>query len=372
MYPPAYIQNIGTLRFIGLATIEELRQTLPGFPQSTHNLRSLKLCLPSGKSWDQSVDPFESLTPKLRCLQLLGIPLYPSILQLRSLAELDYRHIVFDLPLDTLLDFLEENQSLKSVALGIALGDDSLRNSQGRTPARNQLQCLPIFSLHAIDTQALVSGIALQRGACLDITSTAGALNAILSGLSSQHLLNLHSLTLMRYRTYRRKILLIGPNREFSLQSAHILCEGDPFVEFPLLSLSLIQRFHLVHCMPKDEHHTLNPVVFDQSSFPALQILAVDCQTSVSHLLSKLFSNPSSPPSLKTLAFLNCDLDEESMEKLARYALDRKGTTSAWLHQVVIINADGIFPSVASIRKLEEHVPVVDVRVGVELLRDLI
>jgi hypothetical protein len=59
------------------------------------------------------------------------------------------------------------------------------------------------------------------------------------------------------------------------------------------------------------------------------------------------------------------------MGELTQYAVERRDTTSAWLHRVVIINSDGMFPPISSIRKLGEHVPVVDVKVGKELPRDL-
>jgi hypothetical protein len=63
---------------------------------------------------------------------------------------------------------------------------------------------------------------------------------------------------------------------------------------------------------------------------------------------------------------------EEFMEELTRFASDRKSTTSAWLHSVVILHREGKFPSIGSIRKLGEHVPVVDVRIAEELPADLI
>ena len=371
--PEPYIQNISALRFTKLTTTEQLKQALPGFPQSTPNLRSLRLGLVRGTVWDQSADPFESLAPTLRCLELFHLTLYPSILRLKSLVVFVYISIRSDLHIDTLLDFLEENHSLKSVNLGIVFREDSLRHSRRRIPIKNQLRDLSIHCLGTImDGQALISGIGLQKGGCLSIPCRMGAkLNDILSGVSPTHLLNFRSSTLMEYKSYTRKIRLVGPNGELSLENTYIFSWGDPFVEFPQLSLTHIQEFRLVHRVPEDGDYTPVPIVFDQSSFPALETLAVDCETSVSHLLSALFSNPSSPPSLKTLAFLNCDLDEDFMEKLTRYASDRRGTTSAWLHQVVIVNSDGILPSVSSIRKLEEHVPVVDVKVGTKLPKDL-
>ena len=372
--PAPYIQKIGTLRFTEVTTLEELEQAVPGFPQSTPNLRSLKLRSVRGAVWDRSVDPFELLIPTLGRLEFFGIPLYPSILRLKSLTVFVYVNVELDLHMDTLLDFLEENHSLKRVDLGIIFREDSLRRSQRRTPTKSQLQYLSIHCLGTImDGQALISSMALQRGARLDITSYMGVkLKAILPGVSPTHLFNMHSPTLMEYRSYSRNIRLTGPNGEFSLQNTRILSGDRPFVEFPLLSLHLIQELYFVHRTSKNLRHTINPVVFDQSFFPALKNLAIDCGTSVSHLLSALFLNPSSPLSLETLAFLDCDLDEDFMEKLTRYASDRKGTTSSQLHQVVIIDSSGAFPSVASICKLKKHVPIVDVKVGTELPRDLL
>ena len=361
-----YTQNIRTLRFNGLTTIEELTQMLPGFPQSTPSLRSLRLSFGARVVWDQSVDPFESLTPTLRRLEWVDIPLYPSVLRLKSLTVFNYIRVGLELPLDALLDFLEENHSLKSVTLGITFRDDSLRRSRRRAPIKSQLRDLSIHCLgKTMDGRALISGIGLQKGAHLQISCRTGAkLDDILSGVSFTHLSNLRSPTCMEYQSYARVMRLAGPNGQLSAQNVHTVSGDVPFVEFPLLSLSLIQEFRLIHRAPRDENYTPNPIVFDQSFFPALQILAVNCQTSASHLLSALFSTPSSPPSLEILAFLNCDLDEVFMEELTRYASDRKGTTSAQLRRVTIINSGGVFPSVASIRKLEEHVPVVDLKVG--------
>jgi hypothetical protein len=90
--PVPYIQNMDTLQVVGEATVEKLRQALPGYLLSTPNLRSLKVT--SGRTiWGQSVDPFESLTLGLRCLALSDIPLYPSTLRLRSLTEFNQKTI---------------------------------------------------------------------------------------------------------------------------------------------------------------------------------------------------------------------------------------------------------------------------------------
>ena len=59
------------------------------------------------------------------------------------------------------------------------------------------------------------------------------------------------------------------------------------------------------------------------------------------------------------------------MEGLTRFASDRKKTTSARIPRVVITHRNGIFPSMASIRELEKHVPIVDARITEELPSDL-
>ena len=97
----------------------------------------------------------------------------------------------------------------------------------------------------------------------------------------------------------------------------------------------------------------------------------MNCQTDMTHLLSLLFSDPSSPSSLKTLVFLDCDLGGGFMEELAQLAANHKKTASAWLHRVIIVDPNGNFLSAASIQALQEDVPVVDVRTGKKLPTDL-
>jgi hypothetical protein len=84
-----------------------------------------------------------------------------------------------------------------------------------------------------MEGQALISGIALSKGAKLEFhgcpTSGYGVgVNDILSGISTTHLSNLPSPTFMEYRAYTRDIRLLGPNG-----SASILAPA-PVQIFPL------------------------------------------------------------------------------------------------------------------------------------------
>ena len=369
------IQNTRTLTLHNFSSIEELNRALPNFPQSTPNLQSLTLHPVSNKRGERnrSTDPFESLANTLKHLSLNNFPLYPSFLRLRSLTQLDLFDNRFNVHLDTLLNFLKENQLLETATLGIGFAEPSLRSSKLGTAVESRLRYLSIHCNDSMDCKALISGIALQRGAHLeiDLTSTNGTLEGILSGVSVKHLSNLSSPTFMECQSYCRSIRLLGPNGVFSFKSLH--GPEDPFSELPLPSLTLtnVREFHLVHRRSELAPFPLKPAVFHPSFFPALETLALNCETSVSHFFSILFSNPSSSPSLKTLAFLDCNLTEDFMEELTKFASNRKNTTSARLHRVVIINPKGKFPSIASIDTLEKNVPVVDVRMGKEFPKDL-
>ena len=359
----SYFQNTETLWVTPLWTIEGLL-LFSQHPMS--NLRSLSI---SGEyirgGLDRSIDPFESSAYALRYLKLAKVPLYPSFLNLKTLTELDICDNQCDLHLDTILDFLEENRSLTSAMLEILFTKDSLRSSRRPAAIRNQLRYLQISCSRAVDGRALISRIALPKGAELVLNcsyhhGTRVGVKDVLPSISTTHLLNLPSPTFMRYRNHPRAIELHGPNGAASFCS-----RSDPythFIEFPLLPLADIRRFHLEAC-GADLAHRL-------SFFPALETFAIEGGTGLFHL-STLLSNPSASPSLKTLAFLDCVLTEEFMEELTQFASDRKNTGSARLHRVVIIHRDGILPDIVSIRWLEEHVPVVDVRVARELPTDL-
>ena len=333
-----YIQNVETLEFEELTVIEDLSQVLPNFPQSTPNLRVLKLELEADTpEWDPSIDPFGSFPNTLISLTLSDLPLYPSILKIGTLTELSLHYDTVNPPLDTLLDFLEENPSLKSVSLGINSYEYPAQASRRRAVVLNQLQHLSIICWDAMTARTVISSIPLRRGAHLDITfpdeDTGLGLNETLSGISATHLPNLPSPTFMTYRSSIREIHLAGPNGRFSYTLEWP--PAPPFAEFSVLPLTDIKELHLVHNDPS--------VVFHPSSFPALETLTIECNTDVSHLFSALFPDPSLFPSLKTLRFLDCFITEEFMEELERFASRRKNTTSARLHCVEFTHQGGKF-----------------------------
>ena len=370
------ILDIGSLRIQGFSSAEELVMLLPDFPLSTPNLRSLSLRGKHGPGSErnQSVDPFEPFGDTLRHLSMYHFHFCPSLLRLTSLTEfeiLDYR---LNIPIDTLLNFLRENRSLETAILGVGFAKRSLRRSKLNAPIENQLRHLSIRCAYSVDGKALISGIALQKGAHLDIlhTGTDQKLSGVLSGISLKHLANISSPTFAECQSDCRSLRLLGPNGDFFFKFSQ--GPEDPFSELPKLSLSFasVREFHLVHRGPGKASSPLEPLVFHPSFLPSIEAFAVNCEANVSYLLFELFSNPFSCPSLKTLAFLDCDISEDFVKGLGQFALNRMATSTARLGRVVIVNSKGKFPSATSVCALGQLVPVVDVRMAKELPKDLI
>ena len=363
----SHIHNTETLHVCFYPAIQKLTRIFPNFPQSMPILKSLSLV---GKTKDlkQSIDPFGPLTT-LTSLSLISVPFYPSLHRLRTLTDLTLRVYLFKHHLDTLLDFLEANRSLERTVLEIGFSEPSLRSSRRRVAIRNHLQSLTICSPFAVDADAFISSIALQKGAHLELSllyRDAG-LSDVLPIFSLDHLPNLQSPTLMKYRPDNGVVRLLGPNGSFSFET--MSCFMDPFVELPLLHLTNVRVFHIRR---EPDLFPIGSITFPSPSLPVLETLIVECEDTIPHLFSTLLSNPSSSPSLKTLAFLDCDLDEDFMEQLTQFASNRKNTTLAWLYRVVIVNSKGILPRFASIEALGKYVSVVDVRIGNKLPADLV
>ena len=372
-----YDQNIRTLN-VGLdsaSAVEQVTATFPSFPQSMPMLESLEL-ESGGEEEDWSIDPFEpGFTLALKCLSLTSIPLYPSILRIRTLTELILCDPVGDLRFDTLLDFLENNNSLESVHLDIEFVEPPPRNLQRRI-TKNQLQYLSIWCKNDVEARALIITIPLRRGASLDINiqDQNATLIDTIPNVSTAHLLDPQSPSTFELITHRRcrvGVLLRGLGGEFSFFKPVRVEDSEPFPDLHQLPLTNIHEFRLLH-FEEAERNVPEPPVFRPSLFPNLETLAIECnpecETDVRRVLSSLLSNPTSSSLLKTLAFLNCTLSEELVEEITNFASERKRTlTSTWLYRVLIVHQDGKFPSAASIHKLKNYVKVVEVRMGNEL-----
>ena len=367
-----HVQKTRTLSVTSISTIEQLMGMFPNFPQSMPMLESLDLTSYELEG-DWSIDRFGPFTPTLRRLSLHGIPLYPSLLRVRTLTQLTLSNLESPPRLDTLLDFLEGNQSLKSANLWFSFAELPRRNPQRRI--LNQLQHLWIECGRQVDARALITSIPLRRGARLKIKipDYSATLSNMLPNVSTAHLSNPPSPTFFEFNThqYHIGVLLRGPGGEFSFSRPPRADESLP--DYHLLPLTNVREFRLV-CSGST---VPDPPTFRPPLLPSLEALAIiqynpECNVDVRRVLSPLLSNPTSSPLLKNLAFLNCDLSDKLMEEITKFASERKKTlTSTWLYRVLIVNEDGKFPSAASIQKLRRHVSVVDVSMKHTLPEDL-
>ena len=341
----------------------ELVRIFPDFPKSMPNLQSLSLGSNGQADWTQS-DPFDFSAHTLKSLALRSIPFYPSLLSIRTLTKLTLIDYCFDLDLDVLLNFLEESYSLESANLSIGFLKPSLRQSQRQKPIGNRLQHLSISCNDTMDGRALISSIALRRGAALEVSYHGGdakLADLLYNGLSTTHLPNLSSSIFMEYRiSFPESIRLLGPDGSFSLGN-YFRVLRNPFEEFPLFPLDSVRELHL-EC-----HLASIPTEPHSFPFPSLEVLVIDHSTSVSRVFSNLFPNPTSSPMLKTLSFLNCVITESFMDKLVRFTSDREDLASASPHRVVIVGYGGGLPSEASVERLRKCVSVVEVMDGWEL-----
>ena len=383
-----HANKVVILRCTGLTAVEELTQALPNFPKSMPNLQSLTLAgheVHTTGNQRRIIDPFDFTHTTLRKLSWQNLPLSPSILGPRTLTEFHLHDTGCNLHVDTLLEFLEKNQSLQRARLNINFGEDPLRRSRRQMPIKSRLQHLFIFCNDKEDVKPLISNIALREGATLELVDTgSGGLGRIISGVSMTHLPGLSSPISMEYQLFPRRIQLVETDGCFlyiDLSNEGCLRFGE---EFPLLPLASIRKLCLKGYGP------WVPPQFQLPPFPSLEILAVDGHNMGNSFDHKFIPNltrldggsivpplfpalpdPASSPSVKTLAFLDCAITEEFMVKLAWVAIERRNRTPISLHRVVIMNSKGTFPSAGSIKRLRKFVPVVEVVEGKELPKDL-
>ena len=166
-------------------------------------------------------------------------------------------------------------------------------------------------------------------------------MSGVLSGISLKHLANISSPTFAECQSDCRSLRLLGPDGDFFFEFSQ--GPEDPFSEPPKLSLSFasVREFHLVHRGPGKAASPLEPLVFHPSFLPSIEAFSVNCEANASCLLSELFSDPFSCPSLRTLASSDCDIPEGSVKELGQFALNRMATSTARLGRVVIVNSKG-------------------------------
>ena len=226
-----YMRNIVSLNCTGFTSIEEITKALPNFPKSMPNLQSLALTghgLQADQSRGINLLDFSTHTT-LRKLSLYNFPLLPSFLGLRALTEFNLLDTGRSLHVDTLLRFLEENQSLEHASLNVNFQEASLSRPRRQIPIKSSLQYLLIFCNDEGVAKLLISNIALRKGASLEIIDyDSRGLTRILFRVPTTHLPGLLSPFSMEYQVSPREIRLLGPDGSFSYADNLIDSIGGP------------------------------------------------------------------------------------------------------------------------------------------------
>lgn len=366
----------------GLEVPGDIARVLPGFPKSMPKLQTLSLGRRDTTqsedwgiegSWERLKDPFGSFPITLEHLFLNKIPLYKSFLNLGSLTVLQLWNCFADFSLSKFLKFLKNNPSLKAVVLFI----DFPSFASLRTPdepviqTENQLEYLMVKSAYKEVITALISSITLKPGASLDIShqreDKEGAedeLERVLKCVYEKKPIPFESPDFAEFRS-GGYVKVSGPSWHVSFEGrpgpATLPCKSS-WQDTPF-SWESIGEIHL--------HLKDMTAEFVPSFFPALKTLVIQDDLQPSLVLRLLFLLRQPCPSLKTLGFSNCHLNEEFVENLVAFASKRRKELK--LSRIVIVceRPDDQYPDIVQLAP--EEVGEVEIcEPGTELLRGAI
>jgi len=363
--------RIGSLRLIGFASTEAVTDDLPGFfSLPMPNLTSLELqqtkkpaeLFPSREAL---VPPVFQNTTRLVSLRLTRIPLYPTLFKISSLREL--RLLGYTSPFDfgAFIGFLDSNLDLEYVVLDVQFIADTVETTPARKVTFSRLRHLSITCSKAIDSKGLLSCISLPRGVNIEVIYTKldppAALEQFLPSPPTPIRELLAPITVVKTQITPRELHLSGNGSTFTFRSSEDGAHGWLL----LFSTTLVREL----CM--DPH----PYVFDERALspvmkflPALEILAISRTTASSlGLFSALTEEPALCPVLKTIAFFDCDINPDEMQKLGEALTRRRDSTAARVYRVVIVSSTGKMPDHASVQQLRKTVPFVYIRMDDKL-----
>ena len=367
-----HASRISGISLTEYSSIESVTDDLPGlFTSPMPLLTSLEL-----EQTDQPTEAFpsdEASTPpvfrnlsNLRTLHFVRTPLYPAVFSITSLVELKLVNYTSPFHFGEFIEFLHSNQSLEVVILDLQFSEGSRQIAPERKASLPQLQCLVFTCGSATDARMLLSWVSLRRGSHITIRGSQSNSSADLASFlpspptSIQELLT--PITAIKYCS-SRWLHISGGDGQLSFQSPETaiptLYDGlDLFVT------GAVREFHIkTYALDSSGTFLSRPL----ERLPILEAL-VFLETHLSPgSLSALAKEDPLCPSLKTIAFFDCEVTEGVIKELERVLTKRRDSTAARLYRVVIVNIARTLPSLQSIHRLRKLVPRVDVGVGDEL-----
>jgi len=321
---------------------------------------------------DQPAEAFpsnEASTPpvfrnpsNLRILHFVRTPLYPAVFSIASLVELKLVDYTSPFHFGEFIEFLHSNQSLEVVILDLQFSEGSKRISPERKASLPQLQRLMFTCGSATDARALLSWVSLRRGSHIAIRGSQSNSSADLASF------------LPSPPTPIRDLLTPITTIKYRYDSFHALGEGQfsfqPSKHTPTLYEGLglfvtrtIRELHITYALDSGGIYLTWPM----ERLPALEALVLSEMHLPSGSLSALAKEGPLCPSLKTIAFFDCEVNEDVIKELEEVLAKRRDSTAARLYRVVIVNPTHALPNPQLIRRLKKFVLRVDVGVGDEL-----
>jgi hypothetical protein len=361
-----HTSRIGHLRLVGYPSIEAVENNLLGFFDSPMpSLASLEL--------EQTVEPVDIFPKKevptppvfqnisnLKSLHLARTPLYPVLLSITSLRELKLEYTsLFNF--GTLIKFLRSNPLLEDLVLEIRFVEDTAPASPRVSLSR--LRHLSVTCSKATDSKGLLSCISLPRGVDVEVTSTlldqSAEFGSFLPSPTTPVLGLLDPVTTIKTRVTPRELHFVGNSSTFTFRSS-LSPPSNVLREFMTFPTTAVREFYAnIHPWV----YTVAGVSTLAESLPALETLALSNTPFPTGLLGALTKEPVLWPALKTIAFLNCDIDSVIIGSLAAAIADRRDKAGVRLFRVVIVSSTVTQLDVASVQKLRKSVPCVEIRV---------
>ena len=364
-----HISKISHLSLTGYPSIERAVDDLPNFFASPiPNLTSLELeqtgePAQSFPSNETPAPPLFQEVSKLKSLYLTRTPLYPSLIDVRSLVELKLVGYTTPFPFGKFIRFLRLNPTLELVVLDTQFTEVPGWVTPAMTVSLARLRQLTFTCAHASDAKTLISSISFPRGVSLEVISSRTQTDAELrSYLPSPPTLIqrlLAPIAIVKCQNEPGVVQLYGNDSSLSFRCSGFLY--DAYYHFSMFSTAAVREFHMKSASCRDLSWPLSRLL-------ALETLVLVGVTSFPRCsLDFLAKEPMPCPSLKTIAFFDCDLDPSIIGELEEVVSRRKDSTVAWLHRVVIVRRVGRLPDCDLIHRLRQFVPRVDVRIDEEL-----
>jgi len=363
-----HVSRISHLSLAGYSSIEGVADNLPGFFTSPMpNLTSLELEQPTQPT--ETFPPNETPAPplfqnvsKLKSLHLTRTPLYPAVFSIASLVELKLVGYTTPFHFAKFTGFLDSNPDLELIVLDIQFARhlfSFLTHARIATLAR--LRKLSFTCADASDAKRLISSIQFPRGTCLEVINSpvnqGTDLHWFLPSPPTKIQELLTPITTIKYQTTPTgEFHLSNNNSRFSFRCSNASFNPNPV--FVLFNTTNVREFH-AKVYPCRESF-----FWPLSKLPVLETLVlVDVTSFPSHSLDLLAEEPVLCPSLKTIAFFDCDLSLCIIRELEAVVTRRNNSTAARLHRVVIVRRDGKLPDYKLLQQLRRFVPRVDVSI---------